>query len=37
MTRSSTSGIEGNFFLDGRTIYVRNEQEEREEHTRSGR
>jgi DNA-directed RNA polymerase subunit beta' len=25
--------IEGNFFLDGRTIYVRNERQEREEHT----
>jgi DNA-directed RNA polymerase subunit beta' len=26
------SPIEGNFFLDGRTIYVRNEREDREEH-----
>jgi len=27
-----TADIEGTFFLDGRTIYVRNEREEREEH-----
>jgi len=27
-----TSDIDGNFFLDDRTIYVRNEREEREEH-----
>ncbi len=26
------SDIDGNFFLDDRTIYVRNEREEREEH-----